>query len=294
MADESTTPSGVVTSDDIAATAASLAGADSSSAQPAPAEEASPATTAPVSEGAEPTSEPGPIPFDRHKSALENARAKAAQDAEAALRAKLGWAERYAPDEVANATQMLQWVRSDPQGFMRFLKSQVPEEAAPEQPPAPDLKAEDGTLVYSAPQMQKLLDFQQRQWRSAWERDYGPTLKAVQEAQMTFAAGQEASAMLAKARAEWPRFSDLEADIKRLMVETPALGLQDAYIQAFKDRGVKMLEEGWKSQYTGTLEQKAAAGTTRPTQSPARTRKPVSEQDVRDLAEQVHRDLSRR
>jgi hypothetical protein len=141
-------------------------------AQPAVATAQPPQTPAPVEPVPTPDTK-GPIPFDRHQSILQNARAKT--EAEITQR----FQQQYAPhvelgrqiqaDAIGTVVGLVNELANHPNygpqmisALARTLGSRrnQPQADASEEPQA-DLQTADGTLVYSAPQLAK---------REAWLR----------------------------------------------------------------------------------------------------------------------------
>lgn len=291
-----------ITSDDIAAFASSEAGADSSPATSTPA-----ATPAPATEGSEasgtsvPEGSAGPIPLDRHKAVLENARREAREAAERDWKQRFGWAERVPQNEAENGARLYQWLNQNPRAFMTWLQSQIgeapqPLARQPEEAPAPDLRAEDGTPVYSAPQLQKYMEWKERQFKSLVE----PLQKKLEDReqkdkarQTAWAAKTSATGLLKYAREHWPMFSELEQDVLKGMQENPKLSFHDAYIRAFSANGPSKLKEQWQAEYNGTLARKQDASTT-PPGKPTGAPKRYSEMDTMDLVKQEWDSLSRK
>lgn len=285
---------GSVTSDDIAAVAKSLdspAEPDSSSGPPESDAPSGAATTAPPSPPVPAPSSPGPIPFERHEAALRNAREKAKAEVEAELKQRFAWAERYQPDQVEQASRLYEWLSTNPQGFRDYLDQQLQStQPKVEDPPAPDLKAEDGTPVYSAPQLSKFLEWQRKQMLAEVQQAYEPIKQQVELDRLERQSKVQATTILTEARQHWPEFPSLEGEIKSLMLSNPALTLHDAYIAAFRQSGVTKLRERWKQEYEGALADKQAAGTTRPG-VPATTPRKFSEMNTREIVESVYQDM---
>ena len=294
---------GVATSDDIAATWAALekepeapasdAGADSSPAQPdSPAPSRDAATTAPPEDSGSgvPPSTQGPIPYERHTAILDNARTKARQEAETEYRAKYGWAERYDPQVVEQSSRLYQWLTQDPQGFAGYLQQQLQSQApAKDEMPEPDLRAEDGTPVYSAPQLQKYSEWQQRQWQKQVEQQVAPLQQMAQQMQareLQQRTQVQASGIVQDARANWPMFGDLEKDVKAKMIAHPEWSLHEAYIASFRENGVVRMEEKWRQQQAAAVTDKASAATTKPGVQPA-TPRDYRDMETRDIVKDV-------
>lgn len=290
-----------VTSDDIAAAFSASepapTGADSSPAPPAESASDAPPTAEPDADGPTPEKDAGPLPFERHKAILEKARADAKSAAEQEWKSKLGWAEQFEPDQVRQAVQLAQLLETDPQRAVAMLQAALASQQTDQpkdEPPPPDLKAEDGTLVYSAPQMQKLLEWQRRQLQSEIDSQYGPIRERVRHQELAQRAEHEATSMLTRARSEWPLFTDLEADIKQRMIADDRLQLHDAYLAAYREKGLKLQEERWRATYEGTVQRKADASSATTTSRPAGRRPvPLHERDIRDLVEEEYGRMSR-
>lgn len=275
-----------LTSDDIAAVASATAGAESSPAPSTPADSTpAPATAAPAVSGEAPPESAGPIPFDRHKAILEHAREEAARQAQDAARKQYGWVDGYQREQVEQAARLMAWYQQDPKSLVAYLQQQLPKD--PEGPPQPDLRAEDGTPVYSAPQLQKLLEFQ----RAQLAQEYGPVKQQVQAAQMRESAFLQAQRTLAAAREKWPLFTDLEEDIKGAMREDASLDLRDAYIQVYAEKGRQTEREKWKAEYEGTVTTKTAATTSRPGRAASVQPRKYTEMDPRDVVEEVAKSV---
>lgn len=290
-------PSGS-SSDDIDAfiSAELTASADSSPAPTeTPATAPAPATPAPdVSDSSAPRAPQGPIPFERHTAILDNARRKAREEADREYRTKYGWADRYTPEQVEQSSRLYQWLSENPKTFLQYLRTQVGEDvpasggpARDEGPPPPDLRAEDGTPVYSAPQLQKLMEWKDRQYDeriTPLQRRLDEQDRVAQMRQVATDAKAQATTLLTTARSSWPLFKDLQADVLAAMQANPSLSLHDAYITAFAEKGQKSLKDQWQAEYTGALAQKQHASTPTPGR-PAGVSIDESRLDTRQLVE---------
>ena len=115
------------------------------------------ATTDPLS-----TEKQGPIPFAAHKTALENARTKAATEAVQQFERDYGWAKQVSPQEFQSFAETARQMSSDPIGFLQSfasglqdhpvygpqLRSQAARTLATRQastPPEPDVAVTDET-----------------------------------------------------------------------------------------------------------------------------------------------------
>lgn len=277
-----------VSSDDIGALIDTIEGSDDASSASSPAAPAdppaAPTTAAPAAPAESAPPQPGPIPYDRHKEILENAR-KEREATEQALKAKFGWAEAYDPTHVAESVKLYQWLTTNPQGFRDFLDGQLRQQqpAKPaDEPIEPLLKAEDGTAAYSADQVQKLLDKQAQQLWQKVEQEFGPIKTKEQRRELEAQSQRAAQDMVATMRT-WPMFSEHEADVKALLATNATISPFNAYLQVLREKALPSVETKIRTQYEGTLANKAAAATTRPGPAPAT---PVNyrEMDARDIA----------
>ena len=199
-----------------------------------PVESSSPETPAaaqPSETGAAPAPPPpGPIPFDRHKAVLEEARAKYA------------WVDKYGDSNaVQQRLAVTEWMERDFAGFARTyaanqgldLRSLLPhEQAAPApvaEPPKPDVLLENGQMVYSDERLQQLLAFQQQQMEQRFSQELAPIKQERAISQLQRQSHDHAKQQLATAKA-WPGFSEHEADLKQFLVANPTATLHDAYI----------------------------------------------------------------
>jgi len=290
-----------VTSDDIAA----FANAEEASSPSTPTDAVTPA---PAIEGSEsagtsvPEETAGPLPFARHKTILEHTRREVRAAAEREWRQKYGWAEKYQPEQVEQSSRLYQWLNTNPRQFMSWLRSQVGDDApvgsatrAPDGPPDPDLRAEDGTPVYSAPQMQKLLEWQKGQFQQLVEPLQRQQKANEERERLTTVAREaksQASTLYQQAKASWPAFVDLQPQIMQAMKADPALSFQDAYIRVFAAEGTPKLREQLLAEYSGTLARKLDASTAPPGR-PSATPKKASDLSTDELVRQEWAAMTR-
>lgn len=287
-----------VTSDDIGAlfgpeTEESPAAEASSAAAPeTTAPPPADATVPPAVSAPEPgAGSPGPIPFDRHKAALENLRTEKQRELDT-LKQRFAWAEHVTPQQAAEAFRLWQYVQQNPEEAISVIQAHRQQAAGP---PPPDLRAEDGTAVYSAPQMQKLLDYQQQLLLQQFESKLSPVqqqYEAIRQAEQRQQATTEATSIVTTARTNWPEFKSLEPGIKARMVSDPTLTLESAYIAEFSQRGRPLMEEQLRSQQTAALQSKTAANTTRPGVPPT-TPQDLKGLNGRDLTAHIFDQMSK-
>jgi hypothetical protein len=123
--------------------------ADAAAQQTAPATSTEPAATVPVA--GQPTSgeTKGPIPFDVHHTALQNARTKAEADALAKWRQQYGWAEQMTAgdrDGLQRWAQLADRMSSDPIGHITDLIQELQNHTVY----GPQLRSQAGRLLAGA------------------------------------------------------------------------------------------------------------------------------------------------
>lgn len=169
----------------------------------------------------------GNIPVERHKAILNKYRSKADQ---------LKWAESLNPQELQQKLAILEFAEQNPQEFMRrfdaamkadprFRQAEPTPQPVAEAKPEPDVLLSDGTLTYSQPQLDKLLEWRERQIVSRFE----PVEKAFRSNQVWGEAVQKARQQLADAQQHWPGFQSAEAEIAGFLKANPTASLEQAY-----------------------------------------------------------------
>jgi hypothetical protein len=155
-----------------------------------------PATTEPPTDQTAAEPAPGPIPLDRHKAILENARTEAAKEAETKFQQQyaneLQFVQAWRADPIGAFRQMFAEMRANPQ-LRPYLASMVGSELAAsrraaQQPqadaePEADLQLQDGTLVYSAPQQKAWQQWHAKQLRQEMTKELAPAMQIAQREQ---------------------------------------------------------------------------------------------------------------
>ena len=201
-------------------------------------------TGAPTTEASGPSASAetpsGEPPRERWDAILENARSKAAAEARQAFAQALGVAPDVEPNRLAPHIQAL---LRDPVAYYQALGTSLaragalraePEHPAIE-PPRPDVRAEDGTMVYSAQAMEQLLNYQALQLRDYFEQKMTGELQPLQEMhaqvqqhQMRVQAHEAASADLSEAE-QWADFQKYRPQIAEMMAADRRVTLWSAY-----------------------------------------------------------------
>lgn len=150
---------------------------------------------------------------------------------------RLGWAERYKPDEVQQATELLQSLNSDPRGFLARLSAELEQD---EPDPEADLQSEDGKQkAFSEKAMRLIIKNVEKRLTRQLEERFGPALEFTHEARAQQAVSakvaegrQLATQALAQAR-KLPHFVENEADIStKLASMNPAYRRQVGSVAA--------------------------------------------------------------
>lgn len=213
-----------------------------------------------------PETPPGPIPFERHQAALDNARKKERVSVEQELRHSL--ASQY-----AEAQKLRDWLTQNPAGFADWLNGQLKQhghDAAPTDD-EPALRSEDGIATYSAEQYQRLQAHLRQQILREVEEKLAPIAKhvtTVRERELATQVANDARGQIEQARKEWPLFSELEPDIRARMLDNGDLSFERAYIASYAAKGQTLSKERWKTERNGVMAEKTAAATTKPGQAP--------------------------
>lgn len=155
------------------------------------------------------------------------------------------------------------------------LMQSVREQQSTDTEPQPDRQAEDGTLLYSAPQQAKWAEWRERKLMAQVTEKLQPLEQyrqqsehAVKAAQMEHAAHQEASALIAEAKA-WPGFEAHRSEIRAAMEADPRLSLERAYI---KVASAKLPQEA-EAKVVAHFKEKATAATGKPAAAPTAPKK---------------------
>jgi hypothetical protein len=104
-----------------------------------------PAATSAIDGALNPSEPKGPIPFDVHKTALENARTKAAEQAQQEFDSQFGWAKAVDRGAVEEAARLGQLYQTDRAGYIR----QVLAEAITDPTLAPLVRSEAARVLGS-------------------------------------------------------------------------------------------------------------------------------------------------
>lgn len=257
---------------------------------------AAPTTVAP--EAKSPVT-PGEPPQERWPQILENARKKEREAALAEWRQQYGWAEYvdheavqqavrlgqlYQTDRVAFLQQLAQEMEADPaqqKAYRSYLARELARRSAAEaQEPQPDLVAENGVPVYSAPQLAKWHQWNTTKQRAELdariaplEQDRQAREKAEEEARVQYVAQQVADQYAKQTLSEaeqWPGFTKENRKVMKAAMEAdPNLSFERAYIRHV----VSTLPEKAQAEVMETLNTRAASQALNPSAPGASTPK---------------------
>ena len=240
--------------------------------------------------------QPGPVPYDRFSTVnrqknelteeLKQYESLKGMDAEN-VASVTAWARMLNTDPVAAWNNLQEALSSDARyadqvqatianrpGAAR--ESAIEPPAPPEARPTADLQAEDGTLVYSAPQMEKSLDWKSRVLMEQFQQQIAPLqqmVDSVRQQEQHAQAWNEVSQVLTGFRAD-PLFSQHEGAIKdmlgsdqRLAVlsETdPQMAVEMAYNRVWRTTIAPTQQREAESTVLENLQRRAVAGTVNP------------------------------
>jgi hypothetical protein len=243
--------------------------------EPAVTEGEAPTTAEPPADPALSDAKQGPIPFAAHKTALENARLKAAEETQQRLVQE--WQTQIEPirpyvqalvqdvstGEIGGLEQVIKEYLQHPvlggkvrSMFGRALsqlqqRQQVAPQAPTDTPLEADLQTADGALVFSADRVQALVARERQKILDEVRQEIKPfhEVRQQQETQQRIsqqkdAAMQWATSQLQEFRAD-PDFTAHEKDVRARMEANPQWSLDRAWQQVYRDVVVpKKLAQG--------------------------------------------------
>lgn len=211
------------------------------------------ATTAPAAETSQESAK-GPIPFEAHKTALENARAKAAEAAKAELLQSVGWAQNLDRTTVEQGLEIGRLYQQDRAGFVRQLLMEAssdpdlaplvrseaarvlgqrrqtqPDQAAPDLSPDIPVMDAEGRVVAQTFSSDRVQQIVQQAVQQALDREVAPLKQDYQTRRQQEAARQEQQAIqtysqdiYSEAADMLPGFKEHEADIAKAFERIPS------------------------------------------------------------------------
>jgi hypothetical protein len=247
---------------------------------------ASPATDA---TNADAPSEPGPIPYSRHKEILEGERTKLAE--QEAKWQRVAWADElatagYTPEQIREAIGTQRALRENPVAALEELYGAIQnsphyaEQArsfagkllgskaqAEDAEPQPDLIGQDANgqfRVYSAEQLAKREAWLERRMVGQLEQRFQPLIQSHQQAQQREQQAElwrSAEAELATYK-DRPGFTEHKTEIAALVGQGRPLA--DAYNHILVTKVIPKLQETGKAQAMADFQKQAQASSAKP------------------------------
>lgn len=276
----------------------SVATTESATAPVAATSAETPASASPATEGSGPSAgsvttdatAPGPIPYQRFEEV--NRRMKEAEERwqgveqswgeilkadPRQIREALGWVQRVAADPVSHVAELLGELQNDPRyrpqvasqaaRILQGLRTMQPKED-PE--PQPDLVAENGTPVYSAPRLREWREWDGRRSKADLDARLAAELKPLKELQqerqriaLEQRTNADAAQMYQRAKS-WHGFAEHEKDIAEAFKANANWTLQDAYLHVLHTKILPAMPAKAQAQVVADLQSKAAAQTLNP------------------------------
>jgi hypothetical protein len=280
--------------------------------------------TATATTSTEPTKPAGPIPFDVHKTALDNARVKAIED----YKQRYGWAEQVDANEfqqlqriarhfsggnvVEGIQNLIAEARKDPsvdaelRSFHARALASARGQSQPqaESEPQPDLpiELEGGRVVhlYSAEQQAKREAYLQKQWMQGVQQELQPlkqTHEHLQAQRAELAKQQEITHYVTSTYQDVQTWPGMESDANRKAV---AEELGRATVNSDDPREVSLalnaayrkvvlptLQRTERQSVLDTIKQQANASTVNPSRTTARAPKTMDEMSIAEALAHV-------
>jgi hypothetical protein len=248
----------------------------------------------------------GPIPFDRHKAILENARRQEQERVRREFEAKYGWAVKLDPDTVQQAITLARQLHEQPVEFLHRLYQELA--AHPEYGRdlsgeiGPDYTDGQGAQFYSAERVRQLLEQREARLRAEIQRELEPlrafAAQASQQAELARLVAESralADQEITRARQSWPFFREHEKQIAEVLAAMPdsrrdAIGAIGALYEAYLTVVGPQLSAQAREQVRHEMQEKASAGAgvTRPGAGAA-GRTGSRPKSVDELAERMRR-----
>jgi hypothetical protein len=265
--------------------------ADPASSEPAadPPPESATALPATDATNADAPSEPGPIPYSRHKEILEGERTKLAE--QEAKWQRVAWADElatagYTPEQIREAIGTQRALRENPVAALEELYGAIQnsphyaEQArsfagkllgskaqAEDAEPQPDLIGQDANgqfRVYSAEQLAKREAWLERRMVGQLEQRFQPLIQSHQQAQQREQQAElwrSAEAELATYK-DRPGFTEHKTEIAALVGQGRPLA--DAYNHILVTKVIPKLQETGKAQAMADFQKQAQASSAKP------------------------------
>lgn len=315
---ESSESSGSITASDFEA-ASAIASPEETSAETTSAEEPdaddrqaldAPAPVVPVV----PERPKGPIPFEAHSRALDNARTKAREEVTQEFDRRYGWAKQVHPEQLQAWNQTATRMVSDPVGFVDDFMQQLEadpryqaemrsrverrlavrrQQAEANQPPQPDVEIVDAHgqvvgLTYSSQQLQRRDALLKQQMMHELQQDFAQRMGPLDQMRQQVEADAEhqrlstkVDGMLENAVKNYPHFAEHQRAIG-LEVRN-GRSLQDAYLVVLQRDIMPGLQSAERTSVMNHMQQKTKASTVSPQRGVASVATPDSDKPWEQL-----------
>lgn len=224
---------------------------------------------APAIEGQQEEQEQGPIPFKVHKTALDNARSKAAEEATAPY----AYLQGRDPNDVYQALQNQDHQRNNPEEYadnMRRLYGVTPTQPTQGDNgyPKGHLDQYTGQYFYSQADLQNIRELDKKTIRDEFQKELAP-LKQFQEQQSKVQQEQtKANQDIEQWAQTLPAFDELLEGIMKRMKADGRLSVPGAWRKEYDENYLPKLKQQDRNTTMGALKKKAQAGSeSRPSKS---------------------------
>ena len=214
----------------------------------------------------------GPIPFDRHDEIVKGFHKRLDS---------LKWAESLDPNRYREMSEWWEMADRNPLEFFKrfesglkrhpvwgqYLQTPTPQADAPKEP-EPDLIAENGQPVYSAPQLKKWQEWNQSKLKSEFQRMVSPLLQKEQQSSLQ-AQAQDFAKRAITELSGLPGFDELKPQIAEFLKSDRRLSPLGAYKKAYDEFYKPKLAQAQRQSVLDEMNQKAQANTANPAPSAA-------------------------
>jgi PAS domain-containing protein len=223
----------------------------------------------------------GSIPVPRVRSILANARTKAREAVEAEFKQKYGAHEEFLQlpaDDLREAVRIIRYASENPVEYFHQLRTRLENAgllererpAARQDAPAPkgdgkpqpDVLLEDGRLVYSHEQLQKLLEYDRGEVLKQVDERFKPIADRDKAEREERQFRSEAQRVLAEA-SQWPGFNEHRKEIAETMA-SKRVSVDVAYGMVLRSKGThdeKQIREDERKKVLASLKKKPSAST---------------------------------
>jgi hypothetical protein len=232
------------------------------------------ATTVPPDADDETIDDATTFTLEKHKRILENARRKEAARVTREVTENIRKQYGLSHEEIDAYRPHIDFIRQHGWGAYHQRLSQQfqppPAPPAKAERPAPDLRADDGTPAYSAPQLERLLAWQEAKFEEKFNSRLQPlqqTHESIQTERMWTQAQTNARQQYDEAKT-WEGFDELRADIATLMRNDGRFSLEGAYSKLLREKYIPSLKAKTRQSTIDEIKTRPDGNTARPTAIP--------------------------